>query len=92
MEERVPVTVYAVQYPQRDGKQNAAILLPNGTLLLNTGDNSIQKLHLPSLPENFIYTAFSISATEITVAWEESVFYEVGRTGIFTAELGELGL
>lgn len=92
MEERVPVTVYAVQYPQRDGKQNAAILLPNGTLLLNTGDNSIQKLHLPSLPENFIYTAFSISDTAITAAWEESIFYEVGRAGIFTAELSELGL
>ena len=92
MEERVPVNLYAVQSSKTDGKRNAAILLPNGTLLLNTGDNSIQKLHLPSLPENFNYTAFSISDTEITAAWEESVFYEVGRTGIFTAALSELGL
>lgn len=92
MEERVPVNLYAVQSSKSDGKQNAAILLPTGTLLLNTGDNSIQKLHLPSLPENFNYTAFSISDTEITAAWEESIFYEVGRAGIFTAELSELGL
>ena len=92
MEERVPVNLYAVQSSKTDGKRNAAILLPEGTLLLNTGDNSIQKLHLPSLPENFIYTAFSISDTEIIAAWEESVFYEVGRTGIFTAALSELGL
>ena len=90
MEERVPVNLYAVQSSKSDGKQNAAILLPTGTLLLNTGDNSIQKLHLPSLPENFNYTAFSISDTEITAAWEESVFYEVGRAGIFTAALSEL--
>lgn len=90
MEERVPVNLYAVQSSKSDGKQNAAILLPTGTLLLNTGDNSIQKLHLPSLPENFNYTAFSISDTKITAAWEESVFYEVGRAGIFTAALSEL--
>ena len=90
MEERVPVNLYAIQSSKSDGKQNAAILLPTGTLLLNTGDNSIQKLHLPSLPENFNYTAFSISDTEITAAWEESVFYEVGRAGIFTAALSEL--
>ena len=92
LEERVPVNVYAVQYSQSDGKQNAAILLPNGTLLLNTGDNGIQKLHLPALPEGFNYTAFHITDTAITAAWEESIFYEIGRTGIFSAEMKELGL
>ena len=92
LEERVPVNVYAVQYSQSDGKQNAAILLPNGTLLLNTGDNGMQKLHLPALPEGFNYTAFHITDTAITAAWEESIFYEIGRTGIFSAEMKELGL
>ena len=92
LEERVPVNVYAVQYSQSDGKQNAAILLPDGTLLLNTSEHGIRKVQLPSLPENFTYTVFSISDTEITAAWEESIFYEVGRAGIFTAELSELGL
>ena len=92
LEERVPVNVYAVQYSQSDGKQNAAILLPDGTLLLNTSEHGIRKVQLPSLPENFTYTVFSISDTEITAAWEGSIFYEVGRAGIFTAELSELGL
>ena len=92
LEERVPVNVYAVQYSQSDGKQNAAILLPDGTLLLNTSEHGIRKVQLPSLPENFTYTAFSISDTAITAAWEESIFYEVGRAGIFTADLSELGL
>ena len=92
MEEKVPVTVYAVQYSQGDANRSAALLLPDGTLMLNTSGRGIRKAQLPSLPENFIYTAFSISDTEIIAAWEESVFYEVGRAGIFTAELSELGL
>ena len=92
MEEKVPITVYAVQYSQGDANRSAALLLPDGTLMLNTSGRGIRKAQLPSLPENFIYTAFSISDTEITAAWEESIFYEVGRTGIFTAELTELGL
>ena len=92
MEERVSVTVYAVQYSQRGGNRSAAILLPDGTLMLNMSGRGIRKVQLPSLPENFHYTAFFISDTAITAAWEESIFYEVGRTGIFTAELSELGL
>ena len=92
MEEKVPITVYTVQYSQSDANRGAALLLPDGTLMLNTSGRGIRKAQLPSLPENFIYTAFSISDTEITAAWEESIFYEVGRAGIFTAELSELGL
>ena len=92
MEERVPVTVYAVQYSLSDASRSAALLLPDGTLMLNTSGSGIRKVQLPSLPENFNYTAFSISDTAITAAWEESIFYEIGRTGIFTAELSELGL
>ena len=92
LEERVPINVYAVQYSQNDGNRSAALLLPDGTLMLNMSGRGIRKAQLPSLPENFIYTAFSISDTSITAAWEESVFYEVGRAGIFTAELSELGL
>lgn len=92
MEEKVPITVYTVQYSQSDANRGAALLLPDGTLMLNMSGRGIRKAQLPSLPENFIYTAFSISDTEITAAWEESIFYEVGRAGIFTAELSELGL
>ena len=92
MEEKVPITVYAVQYSQSDANRSAAILLPDGTLMLNTSGRGIRKVQLPSLPENFNYTVFSITDTAITAAWEESVFYEIGRAGIFTAELSELGL
>ena len=92
LEERIPVTVYTIQYSHSDGNRGTALLLPDGTLLLNTNDRGIQKAQLPSLPENFNYTAFSISDTAITAAWEESIFYEIGRAGIFTAELSELGL
>lgn len=92
MEERVPVTVYAIQYSLSDASRSAALLLPDGTLMLNASGRGIRKVQLPSLPENFNYNAFSISDTAITAAWEESIFYEVGRTGIFTAELSELGL
>ena len=91
-EETVPINGYAVQYRQNGGKQKAAILLPDGTLLLNAEGNERRSAQLPSLPENFSYTAFSISDTAITAAWEESAFYEVGRAGIFTAALSELGL
>ncbi|AIW89901.1 hypothetical protein JO41_08970 [Treponema sp. OMZ 838] len=92
MEERVPVTVYAVQYSLSDASRSAALLLPDGTLMLNASRRGIRKVQLPSLPENFSYTAFSISDTAITAAWEESIFYEIGRAGIFTAKLSELGL
>lgn len=91
-EEKAPVNAYAVQYTQSDGKQSAALLLPDGALSVNMNGSGIRNTHLPSLPENFSYTAFSISDTSITAAWEETVFYEVGRAGIFTAELSELGL
>ena len=91
-EEKVPVNVYAVQYTQGGDTQSAALLLPDGTLMLNTSGRGIRKAQLPSLPENFTYTAFSISDTAVTAAWEEAAFYEIGRTGIFTAQLSELGL
>ena len=81
-----------MQYRQNDGKQKAAILLPDGTLLLNADGNDSRSVQLPSLPENFNYTVFHLTDTAITAAWEESAFYEVGRAGIFTAALSELGL
>ena len=90
LEEKISVNAYAIRYSQRDGTQSAALLLPDGTLLVNINGSGIKKMQLPSLPENFSYTAFAISDTAVTAAWEEAAFYEVGRTGIFTAELSEL--
>ena len=90
--EKIPINAYAVQYTQTDGTQSAALLLPDGTLLVNINGSGIRKTQLPSLPENFSYTAFAISDTNFIAAWEESAFYEIGRAGIFIAELSELGL
>lgn len=89
--DNVPHSVYALHYTNNDG-DFAAILLPNGTLLLNTKSRGIVKTQLPSLPVNFRYTAFFISDTTVTAAWEESTFYQVGRAGFFSAALTELGL
>ena len=87
--DKILVNGHALQYTQ-DGSVHAAILLPDGTLMLNTDKDGITELHLPLLPQNYIYTAFIISGTQITAAWEETAFYAVGRTGIFTADLQEL--
>lgn len=92
LEERVPLNAYAIYDTANGSGYRAAILLPDGTLLLDTdGEQGSQTLHLPSLPEHFSYTVFVISDTQITAAWEENIFYEMGRSGIFTAELQELG-
>ena len=85
-----PLNVYAVLYKDTGGKVCASLLLPDGTLLIGTDSQHYQKLRLPSLPENFNYTSFLISDTEITAAWEENMFYSVGRTGIFTAAVADL--
>ena len=88
--DKIPLNGYALQYTQDGSKQNAAILLPDGTLKLNTHKDGISERRLPLLPQSYNYTAFIISGTEITAAWEETAFYAVGRTGIFTADIREL--
>ncbi|MEL3906600.1 MAG: hypothetical protein P1P65_06190 [Treponema sp.] len=77
-------------YYTRDGKLTAAVLLPDGTCLLSTAGQEIQTFKLPPLPRGFVYTCFFLSGTQITAAWEERAFYEVGRSGLFTASLHEL--
>lgn len=89
-EEKASVNAYALYYPQDSGTYRAAILLPDGTLLLNADGTDSKELRLPLLPKDFNYTAFYLSDTSIVAAWEETVFYEVGRAGIFTADLEEL--
>lgn|GEM_PF-478955 len=90
-EKNTMINAYAFYYTEDDRNYRAALLLPDGTLIINTDKLGIQTLHLPALPQHFNYTAFYISDTHITAAWEEAAFYEVGRSGIFTAELQELG-
>ena len=85
-----PLNAYAIVYTGTQKQQSAALLLPDGTFLTCTEKQEMKELHLPALPEHFSYTAFLISGANITAAWEESVFYGVGRTGFFTAAVSEL--
>ncbi len=68
----------------------AALLLPDGTFFMNSGETGVKRLHLPSLPNKFVYTHFFINGNKIFAAWEEQDFYQVGRSGLFTAYLDEL--
>lgn len=90
LEESLPQSVYALHRTDSGGAHTAAILLPDGTFLLDKKKGGIITLQLPSLPENFRYTAFFVSDTAIIAAWEESAFYQVGRAGFFSAQLQEL--
>lgn len=80
----------ALAYTRDNGTHCAAILMPDGKLYFNISEYGIQAVHLPPLPQNFMYSHFFITDTEILAAWEETSFYEVGRTGFFTALLSEL--
>ena len=42
---------------------------------------------LPKLPMGFSYSTFVVEKNILYVAWEEKVFYEVGRTGFLTVDL-----
>lgn len=44
-------------------------------------------LRLPKLPAGFVYSDFVISGTTMYVAWEESSFYKVGRSGFLEVNL-----
>ncbi len=68
----------------------AALLLADGTLILNSGETGLKRLQLPVLPRNFVYSYFFLADNRITAAWEEQPFFEVGRSGLFTARLDEL--
>ncbi|MGP1455835.1 MAG: hypothetical protein ACTTJ7_08810 [Treponema sp.] len=81
---------HAILYTDKHKERYAALLLPNGTLFINSGTTGVQRLRLPSLPDNFLYTYFFIQDDTLIAAWEEKLFYEIGRTGLFIATLQEL--
>ena len=45
---------------------------------------------LPKLPKNFSYGPLIIEGDILYVAWEESVFYETGKSGFLTVDLGKV--
>lgn len=75
-----------------------AALFNDGSLFINGAfyDKHILKagknigVRLPSLPEGFSYTGFTISGTWLYAAWEETSFYETARSGFLSVDLNQL--
>lgn len=82
----LPLEAHAVLYTDKHEERYAALLLPNGSLFINSGTTGIQQMQLPPLPDNFLYTYFFIQDDILIAAWEEKLFYEIGRTGLFIAD------
>lgn len=53
-------------------------------------DSETIALLLPKLPEGFIYTDFGISDGTLYASWEETSFYETGRAGLLSVDLGKI--
>lgn len=67
----------------------AAVLFADGTCYLkpvNSG-GGIKALRFPALNRGYRYTAFAVSGRHILAGWEESRFYETGRSGILAVTL-----
>lgn len=73
----------------------SCVLFEDGTLFIEgalpgkhilRGGKSVA-IRLPKLPAGFLYSEFVISGTTLYAAWEESSFYEVGRSGFIKINL-----
>ncbi len=84
------INAHAIFSKNENQEPFAALLLPDGAFFMNSGETGVKLLHLPALPDNFVYTAFFIKDNKIIAAWEEQDFFQVGRSGLFTASLDEL--
>lgn len=73
----------------------SAALFEDGTLFLEgalEGKHILRNgkpiaIRLPVLPDNFVYSDFVISGTNLYVAWEETEFYKTGRSGFLKVDL-----
>ena len=45
---------------------------------------------LPKLPMGFSYSTFVVEKNILYIAWEEKLFYEIGRTGFLTVDLDKV--
>ena len=67
-----------------DGTMFIEGALPGKHILRNGKPVAIR---LPVLPENFVYSDFVITGTSLYAAWEETLFYETGRSGFIYIDL-----
>ena len=75
------------------GALGAALLGPVGLLAGLSAKNKNSKviaLKLPKLPSGFSYGTFAISGSYFYAAWEESEFYEVGKSGFICVNLDKI--
>ncbi len=56
-----------------------------GRPIINSGKTVA--FRLPKLPENFTYSYFALTGTKLYVAWEETSFYQTGRSGFIFVDL-----
>lgn len=78
-------------------KSWSAVLFQDGTLYLEgalDGRRIIRggkpvAMRLPKLPTDFAYTGFVISGTTLYASWEETDFYQTGRSGFLKVDLDE---
>ncbi|MGF7108686.1 hypothetical protein [Treponema pedis] len=67
-----------------------AVLFATGEmLLLDSEKQKWNKIELPQLPKNTVYTYFAIYGNTVIAAWEEQRFFEVGKTGLYVTSLPE---
>ena len=62
-------------------------LLPNGTVVWVDPQGQSGVVRLPRHPDSFVFTGLVKRGDIIIASWEEPVFYNVGRAGIFVGGL-----
>ncbi|MBN2440793.1 MAG: hypothetical protein JXJ04_05590 [Spirochaetales bacterium] len=66
----------------KDEKGYYALVDSGFIYYIKAGNNNIRKISLPSLPVHFHYTDFFIMNNSVFMAWEESLFVNVGVAGL----------
>jgi hypothetical protein len=58
-----------------------AVSVSGEAFFIETGDPSVRRFSLPSLPEGFVYTGLSMIAGAVFASWEEQEGYSIGAAG-----------
>ncbi len=78
--ERFSVAVFSDGTTYAAGFQNGAA----------EGRPPVIVFRLPKLPAGFVYGEFALNSDTLYVAWEESDFYKIGRSGFIAVDLQKL--
>lgn len=77
------------------GDSYVAAMFSDGTTYLTGSLTGISirdtiAFRLPLLPNGWAYTSFAISGAHLYAAWEETNFYETGRSGLISVDLAKV--